>query len=47
MGEPELGKTYTSGEFNRKIEIRELEKKRVQLFLEHMKPMIKQLSFVL
>ena len=36
MGEPEQGKTYTSSEFNRKIEIREREKKRVQLFLQHM-----------
>jgi type I restriction enzyme, R subunit len=45
MGEPELGKRYTSGEFNRKIEIREREKKRVQLFLKHMNPDDKTIIF--
>ena len=45
MGEPEQGKTYTSSEFNRKIEIREREKKRVQLFLQHMNPDDKTIIF--
>ena len=45
MGEPELGKTYTSSEFNRKIEIRDREKKRVQLFLEQMNPDDKTIIF--
>lgn len=45
MGEPEQGKTYTSSEFNRKIEIRAREKKRVQLFLQHMNPDDKTIIF--
>tara|TARA_Y100000748_G_scaffold283254_1_gene264166 strand:+ start:59 stop:2344 length:2286 start_codon:yes stop_codon:yes gene_type:complete len=45
MGEPEQGKTYTSSEFNRKIEIRAREKKRVQLFLKHMNPDDKTIIF--
>lgn len=45
MGEPEEGKTYTSSEFNRKIEIRAREKKRVQLFLQHMNPDDKTIIF--
>ena len=45
MGEPEQGKTYTSGEFNRKIEIRAREKKRVQLFLQNMNPDDKTIIF--
>lgn len=36
VGDPELGKTYTSNEFNRKILIRERERKRIQLFLNEM-----------
>ena len=45
MGEPEIGKTYSSSEFNRKIEIREREKKRVQLFLQQMNPDDKTIIF--
>ena len=45
MGEPEQGKTYTSSEFNRKIEIRAREKKRVQLFLQYMSPDDKTIIF--
>ncbi len=45
MGEPELGKIYTRREFNRKIEIREREKKRVQLVLQHMNPDDKTIIF--
>ena len=45
MGEPEIGKTYSSSEFNRKIEIREREKKRVQLFLQQMNPEDKTIIF--
>lgn len=45
MGVPELGKTYTSGEFNRKIEIRERERQRVLLFLERMNPDDKTIIF--
>lgn len=45
MGEPEQGKTYTSSEFNRKIEIRAREKKRVQLFLQYMNPDDKTIIF--
>ena len=32
MGEPELGKTYTSSEFNRKIEIRDREEESSVVF---------------
>jgi len=32
-GEPEAGRTYTEAEFNRVIEIREREKKRVEIFM--------------
>ena len=45
MGDPELGKVYTPDEFNRKIQIREREKKRVQLFLNEMNPDDKTIIF--
>ena len=45
MGDPELGKVYTADEFNRKIQIREREKKRVQLFLNEMNPDDKTIIF--
>ena len=44
-GEIETGKLYEEGDFNRKIEIREREQKRVELFLAQIDPMQKTLVF--
>ena len=44
-GEIEAGKLYDEADFNRSIEIREREKKRVQLFLEQIHPNDKTLVF--
>jgi len=44
-GEPESGKLYTEGDFNRKIVIKERERKRVQEMLKAMNPSEKTIVF--
>ena len=44
-GEPESGKLYTEGDFNRKIVIKERERKRVQEMLKAMNPTEKTIVF--
>src|SRR5688572_3800977 len=44
-GEPEQGKYYTEGEFNRVIEIEERERKRVDIFMAQIGPQEKTLVF--
>lgn len=44
-GEPESGKLYTEGDFNRKIVIKERERKRVQEMLKTMNPSEKTIVF--
>lgn len=44
-GEPEQGKYYTEGEFNRVIEIEERERKRVDIFMAQILPQEKTLVF--
>jgi type I restriction enzyme R subunit len=44
-GEPEQGKYYTEGEFNRVIEIEERERKRVDIFMVQLPPHEKTLVF--
>ena len=44
-GEPESGKLYTEGDFNRKIVIKERERKRVQEMLKAMNPAEKTIVF--
>ena len=45
QGEPESGKLYTEGDFNRKIVIKEREQKRVQEMLKAMNPSEKTIVF--